>query len=83
MRQTIFNSGRLIGVLGMLYDIHGNVDALEAVLGDAEAVGVDRWLLGGDYGPPSYDVERAAAAYRTMGGNFGEFPARRIEKGSD
>jgi hypothetical protein len=30
-----------------------------------------------------YDVERAAAAYRAMGGHFGEFAARRIEKGSD
>jgi diadenosine tetraphosphatase ApaH/serine/threonine PP2A family protein phosphatase len=30
-----------------------------------------------------YDVERAAAGYRSMGGDFGEFAARRIEKGSD
>jgi len=30
-----------------------------------------------------YDVERAAAAYRAMGGAFGEFAARRIEQGSD
>ena len=40
-------------MLGILYDIHGNLDALEAVLADAEAVDVDRWLLGGDYGTPS------------------------------
>jgi predicted phosphodiesterase len=40
-------------VLGVLYDIHGNLPALEAVLADAESVGVDRWLLGGDYGTPS------------------------------
>ena len=40
-------------MLGVLYDIHGNLDALEAVLVDADAVGVDRWLLGGDYGTPS------------------------------
>ncbi|TMM34059.1 MAG: metallophosphoesterase family protein [Actinobacteria bacterium] len=39
-------------MLGILYDIHGNLDALEAVLADAEAVDVDRWLLGGDYGTP-------------------------------
>ena len=31
----------------------------------------------------AYDVEAAAAAYRAMGGDFGEFAARRIEKGSD
>src|SRR5207248_10247088 len=36
-----------------LFRSHGNVDALEAVLADAEAVDVDRWLLGGDYGTPS------------------------------
>ncbi len=40
-------------MLGLLYDIHGNLPALEAVLADAERVGVDRWLLGGDYGTPS------------------------------
>ena len=30
-----------------------------------------------------YDVERAAAAYRSMGGELGEFAANRILKGSD
>src|SRR5262249_271125 len=30
----------------------------------------------------AYDVEPAAAAYRSMGGDFGEFAARRIENGS-
>ncbi|MFL5978449.1 MAG: metallophosphoesterase family protein [Gaiellaceae bacterium] len=40
-------------MLGLLYDIHGNVPALEPVLEQAEAEGVDRWLLGGDYGTPS------------------------------
>ena len=40
-------------MLGLLYDIHGNIPALEEVLADAERVGVDRWLLGGDYGTPS------------------------------
>jgi predicted phosphodiesterase len=30
-----------------------------------------------------YDVERAAAAYRSLGGDFGEFAANRILKGSD
>ena len=41
-------------MLGILYDIHGNLDALNAVLAaDADEVGVDRWLLGGDYGTPS------------------------------
>jgi predicted phosphodiesterase len=34
-------------MLGILYDVHGNLAALDAVL--AEAEGVDAWLLGGDY----------------------------------
>ena len=33
--------------LGLLYDIHGNLPALEAVLADAGDV--DSWVLGGDY----------------------------------
>ena len=37
-------------MLGILYDIHGNLPALEATLEDARGRGVDRWLLGGDYG---------------------------------
>src|SRR6478672_1453738 len=34
-------------MLGILYDVHGNLAALEAVVADAEDV--DEWLLGGDY----------------------------------
>jgi hypothetical protein len=30
-----------------------------------------------------YDVPRAADAYRELGGDFGQFAARRIERGSD
>jgi predicted phosphodiesterase len=40
-------------VLAVLYDIHGNLPALEAVLADAEDADADRFLLGGDYGTPS------------------------------
>ena len=36
-------------MLGLLYDVHGNLPALEAVLEDAAGAGADRWLLGGDY----------------------------------
>jgi diadenosine tetraphosphatase ApaH/serine/threonine PP2A family protein phosphatase len=36
-------------VLGILYDVHGNLDALDAVLADAREAGFDEWLLGGDY----------------------------------
>lgn len=33
----------------LLYDIHGNLPALEAVVDDARAAGADEFLLGGDY----------------------------------
>ena len=48
--------------LALLYDVHGNLPALEAVLTDAGEQGVDRYVLGGDYamfGPyPRETVER-------------------------
>jgi diadenosine tetraphosphatase ApaH/serine/threonine PP2A family protein phosphatase len=40
-------------VLAVLYDIHGNITALDEVLAEAAEIGVDRYLLGGDYGTPS------------------------------
>ncbi|HEX8066198.1 MAG TPA: metallophosphoesterase family protein [Thermoleophilaceae bacterium] len=49
-------------MLAVLYDIHGNLPALDAVLEDARAAGARRYLLGGDYalfGPnPAETVER-------------------------
>jgi predicted phosphodiesterase len=36
-------------VLALLYDIHGNLAALDEVLNDAEAAGADAYLLGGDF----------------------------------
>ena len=36
-------------MLALLFDIHGNLPALEAVLDDARATGAQRYLLGGDY----------------------------------
>lgn len=35
--------------LAILYDVHGNLPALEAVLDDAAVAGAERFLLGGDY----------------------------------
>jgi predicted phosphodiesterase len=35
--------------LALLYDVHGNLLALEAVLGDAGAAGATSYVLGGDY----------------------------------
>ncbi|MBA2631245.1 MAG: metallophosphoesterase [Thermoleophilaceae bacterium] len=36
-------------MLALLYDVHGNLPALEAVLADAEAAGASSYMLGGDY----------------------------------
>jgi diadenosine tetraphosphatase ApaH/serine/threonine PP2A family protein phosphatase len=41
--------GDAIDVLALLYDVHGNLPALEAVLDDAAARGAERFGLGGDY----------------------------------
>jgi diadenosine tetraphosphatase ApaH/serine/threonine PP2A family protein phosphatase len=52
-------------MLALIYDVHGNLPALEAVLADAETAGADRWLLGGDYvawgGWPTETYERLRA----------------------
>jgi predicted phosphodiesterase len=52
-------------MLALLYDIHGNLPALEAVIADARAEGADRWLLGGDVAAfgawPAETVERLRA----------------------
>jgi predicted phosphodiesterase len=49
-------------VLAVLYDIHGNLVALEEVLKDAEAAGADGYLFGGDFASwspwPSETLER-------------------------
>jgi len=36
-------------MLAVLYDIHANLPALEAVLADAKTAGAERYVLGGDY----------------------------------
>ena len=55
-------------MLAVLYDVHGNLPALEAVIADAEAAGADGWILGGDYalfgGWPAETVERLRALER-------------------
>jgi predicted phosphodiesterase len=49
-------------MVAALYDIHGNLPALEEVLKDAEAAGADTYLLGGDFGSwspwPGETIER-------------------------
>jgi predicted phosphodiesterase len=49
-------------MLALVYDVHGNLPALERVLDDAGRAGAERYLLGGDYALfgawPSETVER-------------------------
>jgi diadenosine tetraphosphatase ApaH/serine/threonine PP2A family protein phosphatase len=56
-------------VLAVLYDIHGNLVALDEVLKDADAAGVDAYLLGGDFASfspwPLETVERLGALPET------------------
>jgi predicted phosphodiesterase len=53
-------------VLGILYDIHGNIPALERVLAEADGLDIDRWLLGGDYGTPSPWPEETLARLKEL-----------------
>jgi predicted phosphodiesterase len=57
-------------VLACLYDVHGNLPALEAVLADAAEQGATRYVLGGDYalfgGWPAETVERLRGLENTM-----------------
>ena len=52
-------------MLAVLYDIHGNLPALEQVLEDADAAGADGYLLGGDFASwspwPLETIERLRA----------------------
>lgn len=52
-------------MLALLYDVHGNLPALDAVLNEARGAGATRFLLGGDYalfGPfPDETVARLRA----------------------
>jgi predicted phosphodiesterase len=59
-------SPRLDRVLVVLYDIHGNLPALEEVLSEADAAGADRYLLGGDYSTPSPWARETLARLREL-----------------
>lgn len=53
-------------MLALLYDVHGNLGALEAVVADARAQGADRWLLGGDYSLFGPEPEETVARLRGL-----------------
>ena len=68
-------------MLTLLYDVHGNLPALEAVLADANDAGADRFVLGGDYALfgawPSETVERLRELDATwIRGNVERWAAR-------
>ena len=49
----------------LLYDIHGNLPALEAVIADARAAGADEFVLGGDYALAGPGRRRASSGSRS------------------
>jgi len=67
----------------LIYDVHGNVLALEAVLEDVHAAGANRFLLGGDYGLFGPWPEETVATLRGLPdatwirGNVDRWTARR------
>lgn len=73
----------------VLYDVHGNLAALEAVLADAHSAEADRFLLGGDYalfGPaPAETVAalRALAPATWIRGNVDRWSAFPDQAGDD
>ncbi|HEY4281010.1 MAG TPA: metallophosphoesterase family protein [Conexibacter sp.] len=71
-------------MLALLYDVHGNLPALDAVLADASTAGAGRFLLGGDFtlfgGWPTSCLERleglrAATWIRGNGERWSNAPA--------
>jgi diadenosine tetraphosphatase ApaH/serine/threonine PP2A family protein phosphatase len=50
----------------LIYDVHGNLPALQAVLADARAGGVERFLLGGDYALFGLAPAECVAALRDL-----------------
>lgn len=70
----------------VLFDVHGNIDALEAVLADAERAGCSGLILGGDYallGPaPDDAVDRLRAwdgPIAAIRGNTDRMIAERVD----
>ena len=75
--------------VALIYDVHGNLPALEAVLEDAAAVGATSYVLGGDYamfGPwPRETVERLRelAPARWIRGNVDRWTAKPADAPDD
>ncbi len=54
----------------LLYDIHGNLPALEAVLADAQSAGVDEFAFGGDYALAGAFPEECVKRIEGLTGEF-------------
>jgi diadenosine tetraphosphatase ApaH/serine/threonine PP2A family protein phosphatase len=52
----------------LLYDVHGNLPALEAALADARSAGAERFVLGGDYALFGARPRETAARLRELDG---------------
>ena len=50
----------------LLYDVHGNLPALQAVLADAQAEGATSYVLGGDYALFGGWPQETVALLRTL-----------------
>ncbi len=72
----------IVSPTALLYDIHGNLAALEAVLADTSAAGVEAFVLGGDYalfGPSPFETVarlRALGDHTWIRGNGERWTAR-------
>jgi predicted phosphodiesterase len=53
-------------VIALVYDVHGNLPALQTVLADARGQGADRWILGGDYTLFGPEPEQTLELLRTL-----------------
>jgi predicted phosphodiesterase len=56
-----------VAAQAILYDVHGNLPALEAVVADARAAGAERFVLGGDYALFGPFPAETVAALRGLG----------------
>lgn len=54
----------------LLYDIHGNLPALEAVIGDAREAGAEEFVLGGDYVLFGAHPAECVESLRTLGATW-------------
>lgn len=54
--------------LAIISDIHGNLRALEAVVADARANGVDKYIFAGDYCLSSPDPDKCLSLIRSLDG---------------